>query len=107
MTDSLRSSRSSRRCASCRTRSMTRAKRVEVESTRVPQAEISTAGVIIALSTASAAEGSLKVDSQFTRSIHNSEFTISKSEGKQAVEVATEDQRLVRLADAKRFDRTT
>ena len=37
-------------CESSRTRSTTRASRVEVEKTRVPQAEMSTAGVIIEVS---------------------------------------------------------
>ena len=47
-----------------RTRSMTRARRVEVESTSVPQAELSTAGVIIAVRTASAELGAFREVSQ-------------------------------------------
>jgi hypothetical protein len=47
---------SSKLSESARTRSTTRPRRVEVERISVPQAEISTAGVIIAVSTVRAEE---------------------------------------------------
>src|SRR5688500_994846 len=92
---SLLSSSSSARSDICRTRSMTRASRVDVESTSVPHAEMSTAGVIIAVRTAIADDGALKEVSQ----------SMEGSPRKQPFEVAAEDERAVFDAGAQRRDK--
>src|ERR1044072_47491 len=62
---SLRADMSARRSESTRTRSTTRPRRDEVDKIMLPQAEISTAGVIIAVKTAIAA--SVSIDSLYNQ----------------------------------------